>query len=109
MDTLRRHMKEDEVEGRKSWDSGRTEGASPQKGDEETEGDALHQKGLFFLSGSRASVEDQEEETDIDDIFTAEPEKLVKWTHLCQRDAGGVKEEVKTEERIKQQLFSGVC
>lgn len=109
MDRLRRNTKEDEAEGRKSWDSGRSEGASPQEGGKESEGDAQHQKGLVLLSGSRASVEDQEEETDIDNILMSKQEKSVRWTDVCQRDDGGVKEEVKTEERIKQQLFSGVC
>lgn len=110
MDRLRRNTKaEEEAEGRKSWDSGRSEGASPQEGGKESEGDAQHQKGLLLLPGSRASVEDQEEETDIDKILMSKQEKSVRWTDMCQRDDGGVKEEVKTEERIKQQLFSGVC
>ncbi|KAF1381465.1 hypothetical protein PFLUV_G00154260 [Perca fluviatilis] len=111
MDSLRRNTdeEEEEAEGWKSRDSGRSEGASYQKGREEREEDARHQKGFSFLSGSRASVEEQEEETDIDKISLSEQEKLARWTNVCQRDDGGVKEEVKTEERIKQQLFSGVC
>ncbi|XP_054462646.1 raftlin [Anoplopoma fimbria] len=119
MDRLRRYTKEEEeeeeeeeAEGRKSRDSGRSEGASPQnEGDEVDEGgeDARHQRGLSYLSGSRASVEDEEEETDIDNIAPSEQEQSVRWTDVCQRDDGGVKEELKTEERIKQQLFSGVC
>ncbi|XP_044026997.1 raftlin [Siniperca chuatsi] len=112
MDRLRRNTKkeeEEEEEGRKSRDSGRSEGASLQKGGEESEEDTRHQKGISFLSGSRASVEEQEEETNIDEILLSKQEKLVRWTDVCQRDDGGVKEEVKTEERIKQQLFSGVC
>ncbi|KAM6903172.1 raftlin [Lycodopsis pacificus] len=103
MDRLRRTTREEEeeeAEGRKSRDSGRSEGASLQKGGEE---DARHQRGFSYLSGSRASVE--EEETDIDNI----PPQSERWTYVCQRDDGGVKEELKTEERIKQQLFSGVC
>ncbi|XP_034401718.1 raftlin [Cyclopterus lumpus] len=107
MDGLRRNTKEEEeeeeAEGRKSRDSGR----SLQKGGEELEEDARHQRGFFYLSGSRASVE--EEETDIDNIPLSEQEKSDSWTDVCQRDDGGVKEELKTEERIKQQLFSGVC
>lgn len=111
MDRLRRstNEEEEEAEGRKSRDSGRSEGTSLQKGGEESEEDALHQKRSSFLSGSRASVEEQEEETDIDEIPLSKQEKSVRWTDVCQRDDGGVKEEVKTEERIKLQLFSGVC
>ncbi|KAK5855258.1 hypothetical protein PBY51_005376 [Eleginops maclovinus] len=108
MDRLRRNSKEEdeedeEAEGRKSKDSGRSEGA------EEREEDAHHQRGFWFLSGSRASVEEQEEETDVDEIKLSELEQSVRWTDVCRRSDRGVKEEVKTEERIKQQLFSGVC
>lgn len=109
MSRLRRNTKEEEeqAEGRKSRDSGRSEGASLQKGGDGSKEDVWHQKGL--LSGSRASVEEQEEETDIDEIPLS-MQKSVRWTDVCRRDDGGaVKEEVKTEERIKQQLFSGVC
>lgn len=109
MSRLRRNTKEEEeqAEGRKSRDSGRSEGASLQKGGEGSKEDVWHQKGL--LSGSRASVDEQEEETDIDEIPLS-MQKSVRWTDVCRRDDGGaVKEEVKTEERIKQQLFSGVC
>uniref|UniRef100_A0A3Q1F815 Raftlin, lipid raft linker 1a n=1 Tax=Acanthochromis polyacanthus TaxID=80966 RepID=A0A3Q1F815_9TELE len=103
MDRLGRNTKEEEeAEGRKSRDSGR---ASLQKGGEDPE----LQKGFLFLSDSRISVEDQEEETDIDRIPLSKQEKSVRWTDFCQGDDGGVKEEVRTEERIKQQLFSGVC
>lgn len=111
MDRLRRNTKEEEgeAEGRKSRDSGGSEGASLQKGGEESEEDARHQKGFSLLSGSRASVEEQEEETDVDEVPLSRQEKSVRWTDVCQRDDGGVKEEVKTEERIRQQLFSGVC
>ncbi|XP_037649583.1 raftlin isoform X2 [Sebastes umbrosus] len=109
MDRLRRNTIEEEdeeaAEGRRRRDSGRSEGASPQEGGEEREEDARHQRA--FLSGSRASVEEQEEETDIDNM--SEQEKSVRWTDVCRGDDGRVKEEVKTEERIKQQLFSGVC
>lgn len=105
MSRLRRNTTEEEkeAEGRKSWDSGR----SFHRCEEESDEDACHQKGL--LTGSRASVEEQEEETDVDEVPTSKW-KSVRWTDVCQRDeVGGVKEEVKTEERIKQQLFSGVC
>ncbi|XP_074469239.1 raftlin isoform X2 [Sebastes fasciatus] len=109
MDRLRRNTIEEEdeeaAEGRRRRDSGRSDGASPQEGGEEREEDARHQRA--FLSGSRASVEEQEEETDIDNM--SEQEKSVRWTDVCRGDDGRVKEEVKTEERIKQQLFSGVC
>ena len=115
MDRLTRTSKEEEEEEeplrRKSRDSGRSEGASPEPGEEEDdEEDALHQRGYLFLSGSRVSVEEQEEETDVDAVPAFRQEKSVRWTDVCQRDdRGRVKEEVKTEERIKQQLFSGVC
>ncbi|XP_041812013.1 raftlin [Chelmon rostratus] len=106
MDRLRRNT----AEGRKSRDSGRSDEASPQKGGGESEGDARHQKGFSFLPGSGASAEEQEEETDIDEIPLSKREKSVRWTDVCEgEDVGGVKEEVKKEERIKQQLFSGVC
>ncbi|XP_070840781.1 raftlin [Chaetodon trifascialis] len=108
MDRLRRYTTEEEdgAEGRKSRDSGRSDGASPQRGGE----DAQHQKGFLFLPGSGASAEEQEEETNIDEIPLSKQEKSVRWTDVCQGDdGGGVKEEVKREERIKQQLFSGVC
>ncbi|XP_042362887.1 raftlin isoform X2 [Plectropomus leopardus] len=103
MDRLRGNTteEEEEAEGRRSRDSGRSEG------EEEREQDAQHQRGFLLLSRSRASVE--EEETDVDRIPLSEQESAVRWTDVCQRDDGGVKEEVKTEERIKQQLFSGVC
>ncbi|XP_068567113.1 raftlin [Cebidichthys violaceus] len=105
--TIEEEEEEEEAEGRKSRDSGRSKGASLQKGGEELEEDARHQRGFSYLSGSRASVE--EEETDIDNISASEHEQSERWTDVCQRDDGGVKEELKTEERIKQQLFSGVC
>lgn len=112
MDRLRRNTREgeDEAERRRSGDSGRSEGASLQRGGEESEEDAQHQKGFSLLSGSRASVEEQEEETNVDDIPLSKQEMAARWTDVCQRDdGGGVKEEVKMEERIRQQLFSGVC
>lgn len=111
MGRLRRNTKdeEEERERRKSWDSGRSERASPQKGDEESEEDAQHQRSFSLLSGSEISLEDQEEETDIDKIPLSNQEKSVRWTDVCQKDDGRVKEEVKMEERIKHQLFSGVC
>lgn len=109
MSRLRRNTEEEEeqAEGRKSRDSGRSEAASLQKGGEGSKEDVWHQKGV--LSGSRASIEEQEEETDVDEIPLS-MQKSVRWTDVCRRDdGGGAKEEVKTEERIKQQLFSGVC
>ncbi|XP_062265604.1 raftlin [Platichthys flesus] len=115
MDRLRRNTNEEEAEARRRWDGGRSDRASHREhGDEweeeeEEEEDEGHQRGSVFLSGSRFSVEDQEEETDIDLIPLSKQEKCVRWTEVCQRDDGGVREEVKTEERIKQQLFSGVC
>ncbi|KAF3833724.1 hypothetical protein F7725_024928 [Dissostichus mawsoni] len=104
MDRLRRNSKEEEEEeeeGRKSRGSVRSEGGK------EREEDTHHQRGFWFLSGSRASVEEQEEETDVDEIKLSELEESVRWTDVCRRSDGGVKEEGKTEERIKQQLFSG--
>ncbi|KAA8586007.1 hypothetical protein FQN60_007576 [Etheostoma spectabile] len=111
MDRLRRNTdeEEEEAEGWKSRYRGRNEGASYQRGREDREEDGRPQKGFSFLSGSRASLEEQEEETDVDKNSPSEQEKSTRWTNVCQRDDGGVKEEVKTEERIKQQLFSGVC
>ncbi|XP_034748207.1 raftlin [Etheostoma cragini] len=111
MDRLRRNTdeEEEEAEGWKSRYRGRNEGASYQRGREDRGEDARHQKGFSFLSGSRASLEEQEEETDIDKNSLSEQENSTRWTNVCQRDDGGVKEEVKTDERIKQQLFSGVC
>uniref|UniRef100_A0A8D3AV68 Raftlin, lipid raft linker 1a n=1 Tax=Scophthalmus maximus TaxID=52904 RepID=A0A8D3AV68_SCOMX len=103
---LRRNTKEEEAEARTRGDSGRSESASPR------EEDTGHQKGSVFLSGSRDSVDDdddEEEETDIDKIPLSQQEKSVRRTDGCQRDDGGVREEAKAEERIKQQLFSGVC
>lgn len=108
MDRLGSSIKEEEeAEGKMSGDSGRSEYA--QKGREQRGEDSQHQKALLFLSQSKASVREQEEETDIDKIPLSKQEKSVRWTDFCQGDDGGVKEEVKTEERIKQQLFSGVC
>uniref|UniRef100_UPI0037E8117C raftlin n=1 Tax=Semicossyphus pulcher TaxID=241346 RepID=UPI0037E8117C len=108
MDMLRTE-EEHEVEGRRSWDSGRSEGVSLQKGGEESKDEVQYQRHLSFLPGSRISVEEQEEETDIDEIAPSNQERSVRWTDVCHRDEGGVKEEARTEERIKQQLFSGVC
>ncbi|KAM8840325.1 raftlin isoform 2-T2 [Spinachia spinachia] len=88
MDRLRRNSKEEEeeeeAEGRKSRDSGRS---------------------FSHPSGSGASSE--EEETDVDNV--PQHGKPQRWTDVCQRVDAGVKEQLKTEERIKQQLFSGVC
>ncbi|XP_035039292.2 raftlin [Hippoglossus stenolepis] len=116
MDRLRRNTNEEEAEARRRWDGGRSDRASHREHGEEWEEeeededeDEGHQRGSVFLSGSGFSVEDQEEETDIDLIPLSKQEKCVRWTDVCQRDDGGVREEVKMEERIKQQLFSGVC
>lgn len=109
MDRLRRNAKEEEGAQRKSWDSGRSERTSPHKGADQRDEDAQHQKGFLLLSGSRLSVDDQEEETDVDQIPLSKQEKFVTWTDACQTDGCGIQVEVKTEERIKHQLFSGVC
>lgn len=108
MSMLRRNTKEgeEEAEGRKSRDSGRSQGVSLWKGGEESKEHLWHQKGR--LLGSTSSVEEQEEETDVDEIPLSK-QTLVRWTDVCQRDDGGVAKEVKMEERLKQQLFSGVC
>lgn len=103
MDRLRINTEEEEEnDGRKNRDSG---SASLQRSGEE----ALHQKGFSFPLERRASVEHQEEESDIDRVPLSSQEKTVRWTDFCQKVDGGVKEEMRTEERIKQQLFSGVC
>ncbi|XP_034561297.1 raftlin isoform X2 [Notolabrus celidotus] len=105
MDRWRRITTEDEdrAERRKSRDS-------LQRGEEESEEEEeQYQRRLSFLPGSRVYVDDQEEETDIDEILLSHQERSVRWTDACSRDEGGVKEQVKMEERIKQQLFSGVC
>lgn len=102
---LSRNTEEEEEgsEGTRSRDSGCTKGAGLQG----TEKGAWHRRGL--LSGSRESVEEQEEETDVDE-FPPSTQKSVRWTDVCRGDhAGWGKEEVKAEERIRQQLFSGVC
>ncbi|KAM3858443.1 raftlin [Diretmus argenteus] len=109
MEKLRRNTKEEGGEGRKSRGNGKSEGTSPQRGGEE----AHLQKDFSPLTEGGASDENQEEETEIDRTPLAKREKTVRWTDVCQRDDGGVKE-VKAEERIKQQLseralFSGVC
>ncbi|XP_029919981.1 raftlin isoform X2 [Myripristis murdjan] len=115
MERLGRNTKEqedeEEREERRNGDKG--EGESPQRGGEERRGEA-HQKGFSLRTEGGASDENQEEETEIDQIPSAKQEKTVRWTDVFQRDGGGMKEEVKTEERIKQQLseralFSGVC
>ncbi|KAM4630642.1 raftlin [Polymixia lowei] len=88
---------EEEREGSKNRENGESKGAGPQRDREE-----------------RPETGDREEETEIDKIPLAKGEKTVRWTDVCQKEGGGAKEEVKTEERIKQQLseralFSGVC
>lgn len=111
MDGLRSNAKEEEeaADGRKSRDSGRSKRAVLQKGGDEGGEDAPHQKDFSFLSKRRASLEDQEEETDIDMMPLSKQEKSVRWTDFYQEGNAGPKEEMRTEERIKQQLFSGVC
>lgn len=93
MDRLRINTEEEEEE---AADGRKSRRESLQSSGE----DALHQKSFSFL------LEHQEEETDVDEI---PQEKSVRWTDLCQRDARGLKEKVRAEERIKHQLFSGVC
>lgn len=88
MDRLR-VKEEEEAEGR-------SRRASLQSGE-----DASHQKSFSFLLERRSSAE---EETDVDEV----PQEKSRWTGFCQSDAGAVKE-VRVEERIKHQLFSGVC
>ncbi|XP_004548205.1 raftlin [Maylandia zebra] len=117
MDRLRRNSKEEEEEeeeeeagGRgKSRDSGKRKRAVLQQGGDKGEEDAPHQKDFLFLSKSRASLEDQEEETDIDKIPLPKQEKSVRWTDFYQEANAGPKEAARVEERIRQQLFSGVC
>lgn len=105
MDRLRINEEEEEAEGRKRGDSGRSQRAGLQKG-----GDgAQHQKAFSLLLERRASVEYQEEETDVDAVPLPRQEKAVRWTDFCPGDERGMKEKVRVEERIKQQLFSGVC
>uniref|UniRef100_A0A3Q3B916 Raftlin, lipid raft linker 1a n=2 Tax=Kryptolebias marmoratus TaxID=37003 RepID=A0A3Q3B916_KRYMA len=105
MDRLRINAEEEEeeeeaaAERRRSRDSGRSKRASLQR----SGGDAPHQKGFSFLLERRASAE---EETDVDEI---PQERSVRWTDFCQSDTRGLKEKVRAEERIKHQLFSGVC
>ncbi|XP_032437172.1 raftlin isoform X2 [Xiphophorus hellerii] len=106
MDRLRINEEEEEAEaeGRKRGDSGRSQRAGLQKSGDE----AQHQKASLLLE-RRASVEYQEEETDVDAIPLPRQEKAVRWTDFCPGDVRGMKEKVRVEERIKQQLFSGVC
>lgn len=98
MDRLRLGADEEEEE-----DEGSGRRASLQRREE----DAQHQRS--FLFERRASDEHREEETDVDESPLSKLEKSVRWTDFCQKCDGGVKEEVRGEERIKQQLFSGVC
>ncbi|MEQ2251869.1 hypothetical protein ILYODFUR_015677 [Ilyodon furcidens] len=80
MDRLRINEEEEEeeaeaeAEGRKRGDRGKSKRASLQKSRE----DALHQKAFSFLLERRASVEHQEEETDVDAIPLPRQEKAVK-------------------------------
>ncbi|XP_014884510.1 raftlin isoform X2 [Poecilia latipinna] len=108
MDRLRINEEEEEeaeAEGRKRGDSGRSQRAGLQKSGDE----AQHQKAVSLLLERRASVEYQEEETDVDAVPLSRQEKAVRWTDFGPGDERGMKEKVRVEERIKQQLFSGVC
>ncbi|XP_007562715.1 raftlin isoform X2 [Poecilia formosa] len=108
MDRLRINEEEEEeaeAEGRKRGDSGRSQRAGLQKSGDE----AQHQKAVSLLLERRASVEYQEEETDVDAVPLSRQEKAVRWTDFGLGDERGMKEKVRVEERIKQQLFSGVC
>ncbi|XP_008419891.1 raftlin isoform X2 [Poecilia reticulata] len=106
MDRLRINEEEEaEEDGRKRGDSGRSQRPSLQKSGDEVQ----HQKAFSLLLQRRASVEYQEEETDVDAIPLPRQEKAVRWTDFCPGDERGMKEKVRVEERIKQQLFSGVC
>ncbi|KAG7500653.1 hypothetical protein JOB18_025285 [Solea senegalensis] len=112
MDTLERNIKGEEAEVTESGESrGNQRGSRAQEGGEDRGEDAWHQSGSVFLSGSRVSVEDREEETDIDVIPLSQQEKSVRWTDVCQSSSGDgeIAEKGKMEEQIKQQLFSGVC
>lgn len=98
---------EEEAEARRSWGSGRSEGAGLRRRADESKENLWLQKGL--LSGSGESFQEQEEETDVDRMPLSKQSSL-RWTDVCRRDdGGGVKAEARTEERIKLQLFSGVC
>ncbi|XP_068603758.1 raftlin [Brachionichthys hirsutus] len=91
------------------WDSERRRGGGGGGG----EGvEPAEQPGAFSLvPGTRAfEDEEQEEETDIDE------QKPARCVYVFRRDGGGggggeggVKAEVKMEEQLKRQLFSGVC
>lgn len=96
MTRLSRHAGEDEAEGREGGHFGKLR---------ETKEDAWHQRGL--LTGSGESAEEPEEETDVDELPL---QTSARWTDVCQRErGGGGGEAAKAEERIRQQLFSGVC
>ncbi|XP_028317817.1 raftlin [Gouania willdenowi] len=68
-----------------------------------------HQRSFSLWVEGRGAGEEEEEETNIDIIPLSKQEKSVRWTDFCKMSDGGVKNEVRMEERIKQQLFSGVC
>ncbi|KAM6973934.1 raftlin [Tautogolabrus adspersus] len=110
MDRWRRNTtdEEEEAERRKRRDSIQR-GGEESEDEEEVEEEEQYQRRLSFLPGSRVYVEEQDEETDIDEILPSSEEKSVRWTDVYKMDVGGFKEEGKTEERIKMQLFSGVC
>ncbi|XP_029938139.1 raftlin isoform X2 [Salarias fasciatus] len=109
MDRLRGNTTEEEEEEEEEEGRDRGRASLRKGGGERGEEDGRHQRGFLLPLENRASVEDQEEETDIDMVPLSRLEKSVRWTDFCQGDDGGVKEEARMEERIKQQLFSGVC
>ncbi|XP_061885271.1 raftlin isoform X1 [Entelurus aequoreus] len=90
MDTLRR-AGDQQADGLRTWSG------------EEGEGHADRDRP--FLSGSLPSLGEREEETDVDGGPAAR--KTVTWTDVC-RGGGGVRADVKME-RVRHQLFSGVC
>ncbi|XP_075900024.1 raftlin [Nelusetta ayraudi] len=95
------YEEEEEEEERRSWGSGRSQAASSKE-------NLWLQRGLL-LSGSVESfqeVEEQQEEEEVEES-EAKGTSLQRWSDVCRR--GGVKAEPRMEERIKLQLFSGVC
>ncbi|KAM9737806.1 raftlin isoform 2-T2 [Menidia menidia] len=105
-DRLGNNTEEEEEEGEEEEDAGERRGGgggsskrgSLRRGLEE----AGLQKSLSPLLPQRgASAEDREAEAE----RTPPPGR----TGFCRREEGGGKEEVRMEERVRQQLFSGVC
>lgn len=90
------YEEEEEEEGR-SWGSGRSQATSSKE-------NLWLQRGLL-LSGSGESFPGVEEEEEEESEVKAT--SLQRWSDVCR--GGGVKAEPRTEERIKLQLFSGVC